>query len=95
MVNGLSDRQMEQLFCLSEECGETIQQVSKVLRHGLDSFSPFDEDKTTNKQNLSREVGNILCWIDFLVASNCLDYKTVVQSKEDKKVNCKPFMHYQ
>jgi hypothetical protein len=36
-VNGLSNEQLESLALLSEECGEVIQVVGKILRHGLDS----------------------------------------------------------
>lgn len=52
MYNQLTDKQAEQLFCLAEEAGEVVQAVSKILRHVHGEYSPHDESKTTNKQNL-------------------------------------------
>lgn len=38
--NGLTPAQAERLAMLAEECGEIIQVVGKILRHGYDSFHP-------------------------------------------------------
>ena len=36
-VNNLSNEQLEALAILAEECGEVIQVIGKIIRHGLDS----------------------------------------------------------
>lgn len=57
--NMLTPAEAERLACLAEECGEIIQVIGKILRHGFDDWSPFDETKTTNRANLERELGDL------------------------------------
>ena len=52
--NGLTPAEAERLAMLAEECGEVIQMVGKILRHGYDSYHPADPN-TTNKQLLGRD----------------------------------------
>jgi hypothetical protein len=56
--NGLSPAQAEVLALLSEECGEVIQEVGKILRHGLFSAHP-DNPLVLNWQRLARELGQV------------------------------------
>ncbi len=95
MHNNLTDKQMEQLFCLSEECGEVIQAVSKILRHGYEEFSPFDETKTTNRKNLEKELGDLYHWINELYSSEDIDSINVSEAREIKEISCKPYLHHQ
>jgi len=57
--NQLTPAEAERLACLAEECGEVIQVIGKILRHGFDDWSPLDETKTTNRENLERELGDL------------------------------------
>lgn len=57
--NKLTPAEAERLACLAEELGEAIQVIGKILRHGYDDWSPYDETRTTNRQNLERELGDI------------------------------------
>lgn len=41
--NGLTPAEAERLAMLSEECGEVIQIIGKILRHGYDSYHPDDQ----------------------------------------------------
>jgi NTP pyrophosphatase (non-canonical NTP hydrolase) len=56
--NKLTDAQAERLAMLAEECGEVIQIVGKILRHGYNSFHPNDPT-VTNKQLLGRELTDL------------------------------------
>ena len=56
--NGLTPAEAERLAMLAEECGEVIQLVGKILRHGYDSYHPADPN-TTNKQLLGRELTDL------------------------------------
>lgn len=38
--NQLTPAQAERLAILAEECGEVVQIIGKILRHGLDSWHP-------------------------------------------------------
>jgi hypothetical protein len=54
----LSDAERERLAMLAEECGEVIQIVGKILRHGYESYHP-DDPSTTNRDMLHREVTDV------------------------------------
>ena len=57
--NQLTPAEAERLAMLAEECGEVIQVVGKILRHGYDSHHP-DNPKVTNRQLLGRELTDLL-----------------------------------
>lgn len=57
--NELTPAQAERLAILMEECGEVVQIIGKILRHGYDSCSPFGANPETNRQALVRELFDI------------------------------------
>ncbi len=57
--NQLTPAQAERLAILMEECGEVVQIIGKILRHGYDSCSPFGASQETNRQALVRELFDI------------------------------------
>lgn len=57
--NRLTPAQAERLAMLAEECGEVIQMIGKILRHGYDSYHPQDRT-VTNRQHLGRELTDLL-----------------------------------
>lgn len=57
--NCLTDAEAERLAMLAEECGETIQIIGKILRHGYESFDPNDGGKTTNRHLLQAELDDL------------------------------------
>ncbi len=66
----------EQLFVITmEECGELVQECSKVLRHGLN-------DKTNSK--LIDEIGDVCAMIQILK-----EKKHVTQKEIDKRMKVK------
>lgn len=46
--NKLTPAEAERLAMLAEECGEVIQVVGKILRHGFESYHPNDLTSVTN-----------------------------------------------
>lgn len=58
--NKLTPAETERLAYLAEECGEVIQIVGKILRHGYESHNPFDPLKTNNRLLLQNELTNVL-----------------------------------
>jgi hypothetical protein len=56
--NGLTPAQAERLAMLAEECGEVIQIIGKILRHGYDSYHP-DRPHITNRELLQRELTDL------------------------------------
>ncbi len=65
--NGLSDAESERLALLSEECAEVIKSVGKIVRHGYPSRNPTVADSLTNREDLEREIGDVL-WAIALMA---------------------------
>lgn len=63
--NKLTPAQAERLAMLAEECGEVIQVIGKILRHGYDSHHPDQqgmppEQRFTNRQALGHELCDLL-----------------------------------
>jgi hypothetical protein len=56
--NQLTPAQAERLAMLAEECGEVIQIVGKILRHGYDNHHPNDPT-TTNRHLLIKELSDV------------------------------------
>lgn len=54
--NKLTPAQAERLAILAEECGEVIQIVGKILRHGLDSHHPVT---LSNRNALVNELTDV------------------------------------
>ncbi len=57
--NRLTPAEAERLAMLSEECGEVIQAVGKILRHGYESYHPADPS-TTNRDLLAKELSDLV-----------------------------------
>ena len=56
--NKLTPAEAERLAMLAEECGEVIQVIGKIMRHGYDSYHPADPT-TTNRALLGRELTDL------------------------------------
>lgn len=67
--NGLTKGEAERLAWLAEEAGEVVQAVTKILRHGYDSYNPDDRDAGDNRKQLAREI------LDFCKVVNLMDKK--------------------
>jgi len=69
--NGLTDSQLESLAILAEECGEVVQRVGKILRHGLQSPRPSNGE--LNVKLLEDEIGDICAILDVLTDLGVID----------------------
>lgn len=75
------DYEQELLTIFMEECGEAIQSASKIIRFGMDA---------DNRDNLVKEVGDILCMIELMheydmLAWSELDDRALVKREKLKK----------
>lgn len=59
-MNKLTPAQAERLTMLAEECGEIVQAVTKILRHGYESKSPLLRYSPTNKEHLEKEISDLM-----------------------------------
>ena len=71
------DNKTETLIILMEECGEVIQEASKILRFGNDT------------NNLHKELGDLLCMIRMTESNLGLDMNDTQQYSHDKWVKLK------
>lgn len=81
--NNLSDAQLERLAILSEELGEAQQAIGKIIRHGYDSNNPdlprpvYCGIPTGNRQDLEKELGDVMYAIDALAATRDINGRAV------------------
>ena len=55
--NQLAPAEAERLALLAEECGEVVQVIGKILRHGYESGHPAGN--STNREDLEKECGDV------------------------------------
>lgn len=94
-TNGLNKAEAERLAVLAEECGEVIQVVGKILRHGYESYSPNDTQKITNREWLEKEIGDIFVIGGILVASGDIDHNQMMQHTAEKLGRISKYLHHQ
>ena len=73
-------RQEEIMLICQEECAEVAQAISKVFRFGMDD----EYNGVTNREHLEEELGDLLCMIELLIASDMVDEMTVYRAKNAK-----------
>ena len=81
----MNKQENEIMDILQEECAEVIQAVSKCRRFGIDEIHL--KLGKSNRENLTEEVGDLLCMVDLLVKFGVLDDNEVDiarAAKEDK-----------
>jgi hypothetical protein len=95
-VKDLTDAEAERLAMLAEECGEVVQLIGKILRHGYTSYHPDDVNMTTNWTLLKGELNDIGAVVHGMIAAldfNEEDFTLEVQEKIwNKKLK---WTHYQ
>ena len=71
--NQLTPAEAERLAMLAEECGEVIQIVGKILRHGYDSYHPVNP-RVTNRDLLAKELRDVNAVLLAMGQSELQDY---------------------
>lgn len=92
--NQLTAAELERLAMLSEEAGEIVQMVGKILRHGYESYHPNDDDKTTNRVLLRREINDLIGVVHGMVQENDLSPLTFYDTEAAWKRKLK-YSHHQ
>ena len=88
-ANRLSLAQIERLAILSEECGEVVQAIGKILRHGYKSKG------WSNKEDLETEIGNIMAAVERLHQAGDIDMDAVSDACSDKLYTNPAITHHQ
>jgi len=71
--NKLAPAEAERLAMLAEECGEVIQVIGKILRHGYDSYHPVNP-RVTNRGLLVKELRDVNAVLQAMGRSELADY---------------------
>ena len=94
--NKLTPMQTEAIAILAEECGEVIQECGKILRHGLNDYSPHDPGNVPNIVNLQKELGDVL-YATRLAMDTCNNGSMVLVYDRAalKPAKTAPYLHHQ
>jgi NTP pyrophosphatase (non-canonical NTP hydrolase) len=93
--NNLTPAEAERLAILAEEMGEAMQIVGKILRHGYDSYNPFDDNKITNRQLLEKELGDVSYATQMLCVQGDITRSNIMRNHCNKIDAIKPYLHHQ
>lgn len=91
--NRLTPAEAERLALLAEECGEVMQAIGKVLRHGYESTHPAGGP--TNREALERECGDVYHAIWRLIGAGDIDGNGMSQRADDKAKSVMRYLHHQ
>ena len=91
--NKLSPAEAERLALLAEECGEVVQAIGKVLRHGFENSHP--DGGPTNREALERECGDVYHAIWRLTSAGDIDGEVVSHRDDNKAKSVMCYLHHQ
>lgn len=94
-TNDLTDAELERLAILSEELGEAVKAIGKIVRHGYESYNPDVPDAASNRQDLEREMGDVLHALDRMVEKEDLSRPAIERQRVEKAKKIKPYLHHQ
>lgn len=89
----VTDPELERLAILAEECGEVVQAVGKIIRHGYDNYHPKNPD-VDNREHLEREIADVIAMVSILWATNDITMPDDEQVMAAVKRKMK-YMHHQ
>lgn len=78
----MNDKVQQILDILQEECAEVIQNISKCRRFGLEN--EYLKGTGTQRDNLVKELGDVLAMIDLLKENNIVDDAELDLAKRNK-----------
>lgn len=95
--NRLTPAEAERLALLSEELGEAVQAIGKVLRHGYESYDPTrpPEQRQSNRRDLEDEIGHVQAAVLLMKAFGDLRDDGIIAATLRKMERTKPFLHHQ
>lgn len=95
--NELTPAQDERLALLAEECAEVIQAITKIQRHGYESYNPLDnrEHRLSNRQALEKEIGHVRHAIGRLIAALDVTTEEIDLWSEHKAGTINRWLHHQ
>lgn len=93
--NRLTPAEAERLALLAEECGEVIQIVGKILRHGYESKHPNNLSGPTNRQMLEKEAGDVQAAVELMRSEADVSSSAIEDHAITKLESVEQWMHHQ
>lgn len=98
--NQLTPAEAERLALLAEECGEIIQIVGKILRHGYESHDPTKPSRAgepvmTNRDLLTCELGDYEAAMKMMLLARDVDSEHVAAAMCAKEKRVGRYLHHQ
>ncbi|USN16345.1 NTP pyrophosphohydrolase [Luteibacter phage vB_LflM-Pluto] len=90
----ISAAEVERLAILSEESGEVIRAVGKIMRHGYESTDPTGKDKGTNREQLENELGNLLLCLEMMEANGDINLSAIIASAKKKSRTINKYLYF-
>ena len=92
----LTKAQAERLICLAEELSEAVQAVTKILRHGYDSYDPRQGyGSPTNRTHLEKELGDVRYWMIRICDEGDISKTQIHIWAHAKSISTKKCLHFQ
>lgn len=91
--NRLTPAQAERLAILGEECGELVQAVGKIQRHGYASANPFTG--VGNVEQIEAEIADVFLAADGLVNAGDLSRARIARLINRKREAKRRWLHHQ
>lgn len=89
---GLDPAQHEALSLLSEECGELVQIIGKILRHGFESRHP--DTGSANYELLAKEIGDVMASLRIAEVQNLISWGEVIRARDRKLISVQQYLHH-
>lgn len=91
----LKPAELERLALLSEELGEAVKAIGKILRHGYNQHNPKDEVPITNREQLERELGDVLFSIELLTSEGDVEADHIDRHRYRKLASAPEYLYCQ
>lgn len=89
--NDLTNAELELLAMLAEECGEVIQIVGKIIRHGFESNW---KDNPTNRLLLEKELADVELIVEMMKEQGTINEVRMTEHIKEKITRINQFMYY-
>lgn len=90
-MENLTAAELERLAVLSEECGEVVQAIGKILRHGWEST--YDNGRT-NREQLEIEIADVAILFDLLLEMGDIDIQHLESAALAKRLRINKYLHH-
>lgn len=92
--NALTPGELERLSILTEELGESVQAIGKILRHGYTSVNPDRPDKD-NRSDLEAELGDVRAAEFMMFSSGDISPSKLERFRKKKLYKKNRYLHHQ